>query len=151
MELNVYNGEYFERNKSWYLIFFLVVGLVIIGSILSDNVLGAIIILLFVGGYFYILTKTNENTKMIINENGINIWKKSHQRNELQGFVLEFNTKTEKIHNIVLMYKKNYEIYTINDDAEHSKKFFLALEENIPLLEGYEQGLWDKFIRKVKL
>ncbi|MDR0369013.1 MAG: hypothetical protein LBH96_00280 [Candidatus Peribacteria bacterium] len=73
MELNVYNGEYFERNKSWYLIFFLIVGLVIVGSILSDNMLGAIIILLFVGGYFYILTKTNENTKIVINENGVNI------------------------------------------------------------------------------
>jgi hypothetical protein len=150
-ELKVYNGEYFERSTTRYVLFFLIVGLVIIGSILSDNMLWWIIILVFVGGYFYILTKTNEESTITINESWISIGAKSHQRAELQGFVLEFNTKTQQIHNIVLIYKNKYEIYTINDELEQSKNFFLALEAKIPLLEGYEQGIRDKFIRKVKL
>ncbi|MDR0369014.1 MAG: hypothetical protein LBH96_00285 [Candidatus Peribacteria bacterium] len=50
-----------------------------------------------------------------------------------------------------MIYQKNYEIYTLNDDTQQSKEFFLTLEKYIPLLEGYEQGVWDKFIRKVKL
>jgi len=151
MELNVYNGEYFERTKTRYLVFFLVVGLIIIGSVLSNNTLWAVAVLVFIGGYFYILTKANETIKITINKNWLSIGKKSHLRNELQWFVLEFNTQTQQIHNIVLIYKKSYEIYTILDDIEKNQEFFLTLEGKIPLLEWYEQGLRDKFIRKVKL
>jgi surface polysaccharide O-acyltransferase-like enzyme len=69
MELHIYNGEYFERNKVWYTIFFLIIGVVVIGAFLSKNVIGAVIILLFVGGYFFFLIKTNESTTIHIEEN----------------------------------------------------------------------------------
>jgi surface polysaccharide O-acyltransferase-like enzyme len=69
MQLITYNGEYFERSKLRYVIFFLVVGAVMIGSVLSKNTIGAVIILLFVGGYFFFLTKTNETTALKIEEN----------------------------------------------------------------------------------
>jgi hypothetical protein len=68
MELTTYNGEYFERSTLRYVIFFLIVGGVIIGSFLSENPIGAVIILLFVGGYFFFLTKTNEITSLKIEE-----------------------------------------------------------------------------------
>ncbi|MDR2416058.1 MAG: hypothetical protein LBD75_05660 [Candidatus Peribacteria bacterium] len=69
MQLTTYNGEYFERNTLRYVIFFLVVGAVIIGSILSKNTIGAVIILLFVGGYFFFLTKINEIITLKVEEN----------------------------------------------------------------------------------
>jgi hypothetical protein len=69
MQLITYNGEYSERSKLRYIIFFLVVGAVMIGSVLSQNTIGAVIILLFVGGYFFILTKTNETIILQIEEN----------------------------------------------------------------------------------
>ncbi|MDR0650772.1 MAG: hypothetical protein LBG59_05220 [Candidatus Peribacteria bacterium] len=69
MQLITYNGEYFERSTLRYVIFFLVVGAVMIGSVLSKNTIGAVIILLFVGGYFFFLTKTNEIISLKIEEN----------------------------------------------------------------------------------
>ncbi|MDR2189975.1 MAG: hypothetical protein LBP53_02010 [Candidatus Peribacteria bacterium] len=69
MQLTTYNGEYFERNKVRYVIFFLIIGSVIVGSFLFDNIIGAIIILVFVGGYFFFLTKTHETITLKIEEN----------------------------------------------------------------------------------
>ena len=151
MELNVYNGEYFERNKTRYIVFFLIVGAVIIASILSNNIIGAVIILLFVGGYFYFLTQTNEEITLKIEKGWLLTGPKFHPRNKLQGFVLEYHTKTQNIHNIVLLYTRGYEIYTINDSTEKLQEFSLQLDQNIPLLESYEQSIRDKFMRKVKL
>jgi hypothetical protein len=68
MELVIYNGEYFERNKLWYTIFFLVIGIIGIIAIAYKDILGIVIILLLAGGYFFILTKVNEITTIEIEE-----------------------------------------------------------------------------------
>ncbi|MDR0860057.1 MAG: hypothetical protein LBO09_03595 [Candidatus Peribacteria bacterium] len=73
MELTTYNGEYFERNKLRYCIFFLVIGAVIVGSILFNNLIGAVIVLILVGGYFFFLLKTNESLTLKTTEDGIQI------------------------------------------------------------------------------
>jgi hypothetical protein len=39
MELKVYNGEHFERGRVWYLVFALVILVVVILSILSNNII----------------------------------------------------------------------------------------------------------------
>ncbi|MDR3168606.1 MAG: hypothetical protein LBU27_02380 [Candidatus Peribacteria bacterium] len=69
MELTTYNGEYFERSKLRYGIFFLVVGVVIIGSIFWGNIIGAIVVLMLVGGYFFFLVKTNDPIALKTTEN----------------------------------------------------------------------------------
>ena len=69
MELKTYNGECFEREKLRYLIFFLIVGTVIIGSIMFENLIGAIVILVLTGGYFFMLLKINEDSSIKIEEN----------------------------------------------------------------------------------
>lgn len=77
--------------------------------------------------------------------------KKFHPRNTLSGFVLEYHTKKQTIHNIVLLHTKGYEIFTINDSDEHLKDFLLELGKYLPLIDKYEQGFWERFIRKIKL
>jgi len=37
MELKVYNGEYFERGKTWYIVFALIILVVVVFSVLSNN------------------------------------------------------------------------------------------------------------------
>jgi len=69
MELRTYNGEFFERSAWWYAIFAIIVGAVVIASAIYGNIIGSVIILLFVGGYLYILTKTHEHIMITIGEN----------------------------------------------------------------------------------
>ena len=152
MELKTYNGECFEREKLRYLIFFLVVGAVIIGSIIFGNIIGAVIILILTGWYFFMLLKINENSSITIEENWITINKKFYPRTDITGFVLEYHTQKKLIHNIVILHKtKGHEIITINDNEENLKTFVENLGQIIPLLESYEQNRLEKFSRKIKL
>jgi hypothetical protein len=77
--------------------------------------------------------------------------KEFYARNTLSGFVLEYHTKKQTIHNIVLLHTKGYEIFTINDSDEHLKSFLKELSIYLPLIDNYEQGFWEKFVRKIKL
>ncbi len=89
---------------------------------------------------------------MIIWKNALQIWRIALPRNDLSGFVLEYHTKKEKIHNIVIIDKnKRSEIYTIRDTEKNLENFVNELNEYIPMLDNYEQTTMDKFIRKLKL
>jgi len=152
MELKVYNWEYHERGKTRYIIFACVILTVVVLSILINNIIGWVIVLLFFGWYLYVLRKTNEPTTIIIWERALQIWRTPFPRNKLSWFVLEYHTKKEKIHNIVIIDdKKDAKIFTINDSNKNIEIFVNELNEHIPLLEKYEQSSLDKFIRRIKL
>ncbi len=151
MELNIYHGEHFERSKTRYIIFFLIISLIIVGSILSGNYIGAVIVLFFVGGYFFFLIKTNTPCTMKIEENWLQIKEKIYLRREIKGFVLEYNTKQQQIKNIVIVKQTSYDIFTIQDTDDILKDFLTELNNYIPLLESFEQSFFEKFIRKIQL
>jgi hypothetical protein len=110
-----------------------------------------VIILLLAGGYFFILTKVNEITTIEIEESWITINKKHQPRNTFSGFLFEFHTKKQTIHNIVFITPKGHDIYTINDTEDNIKTFAATLKEYIPLVEDYHQTSREKFLRKIKL
>lgn len=151
MELITYNGEYFERSKLRYCIFLLVVGTVIVGSILFNNLFGAVVVLMLVGGYFFFLMKTSDTLNLKTTPDGIQIGTKFQPRSQFTGFVLEYHTKKQTIHNIVLIDPKGYHIFTINDTTENLKAFITEIGKYLPLLEQYEQGFLEKFSRKIQL
>ena len=152
MELKVYNGEYFERGKTWYLVFAFVILLVVILSVLSNNIIWWVFVFLIAGGYLFYLTKVNDTVSMIVWKNALQIDKSAYPWEVLSGFVLEYHTELKKIHNIVIIdNKKVPKIYTINDSEANLKKFINALNDHIPMLDNYDQGTFDRFIRKIKL
>ena len=152
MELKVYDWEFFERGKSWYIIFACVILLVAVLSVLSNNVVWWLIVLLFAAGYLYFSLKSNKTTKMIIWKKVLEVWKDIYQREILKWFVLEYHTKKRKIHNIVIIDNKNNpKIYTINDTAKNIESFVNELNGYIPMMETYPQSGFDKFVRKLKL
>ena len=123
MELKVYDGEKFDRSKTWFIIFAFVILLVVILSILSKNIVWWIIVLVVAGGYIYYITKTNETTKIITWKQALQIWKAVFPYDSLSWFVLEYHTEKKKIHNIVIIdNKKVYRIYTIKDTNIFTKK-----------------------------
>lgn len=152
MELKVYDWEYFERGRTWYLIFACVILAVAILSVLSNNIVWWVIVLLFAAGYLYFLLKTNNSTVIVIWKKVLQIWKTVYQWSELSWFVLEYHKKKKKIHNIVIVDNRNDpKIYTIKDTEENLEKFVNELNNYIPMLEKYEQSGLDKFVRKLKL
>lgn len=152
MELKVYNWEHFERGKVWYLIFAFVILLVVILSILSNNIIGWVFVLLVAGWYLFYLTKVNDTIKMVTWKKALQIAKAVYPWETLTGFVLEYHTEKKKIHNIVIIDdKKIPRIYTINDSEENLEKFVNELNGYVPLLDTYEQSTFDKMMRKIKL
>ena len=154
MELKVYNWENFERGKNWYFAFVLFIIAVIVVSVLCNNLAWWILVFLVAWGYIFFSTKSNEIINMIIWKNALQIWRTALSWDRLEWFVLEYHTKKEKIHNIVILEgKNNPRIYTIQDpdDEENLQNFVSELENYIPMLETYNQSTFDKFIRKIKL
>ena len=152
MELKVYDWEKFERSKTRYLVFALVILLVVVLSVLSNNTIWWIFVLLVAGGYVYYTTKINDTTKMVTWKQALQIWKTTYSRDNLDGFVLEYHTEKKKIHNIVIIdNKKVYRIYTIKDTEKNLENFVNELNWYIPMLDKYEQSTMDKIIRKLKL
>ena len=152
MELNVYKWEKFERNKARYLIFVFTILLVVILSILSNNIFWWVFVFMVAGIYIFIITKTYDTIKMIIWEKALQIDKIVFPRDSLSGFVLEYHTEKKKIHNIVIIdNKKTPNIYTINDTEKNLENFVNELNNYIPMLDKYEQSTMDKFIRKLRL
>ena len=79
LTLKIYNGEVFERSKWRYLGFALVI-FVIIGLSLFyksgekfQGLIGAIILLMIVGGYLFFLAKTNTPTQLLLKPEGLQI------------------------------------------------------------------------------
>jgi len=152
MELKVYDGEKFDRSKSWFLIFSLVILLVVILSILSSNIVWWVFVFIVAWGYIFYITKTNNTIKMIIWEKALQIWKEALLYQNLSWFVLEYHTEKKKIHNIVIIENKETpRIYTIKDTEKNLEIFVNELSEYIPMLEKYEKSTLDKIIRKLKL
>ena len=152
MELKVYNGEHFERGKTWYLIFALVILLVAVVSILASNISWWVFVLLVAGAYIFYLTKVNDTVTMVTWKKALQIDKAVFPWETLSGFVLEYHTEKKKIHNIVIIDdKKIPRIYTINDSEKNLKEFVDDLNKYIPLLDNYNQSTFDKFMRKIKL
>lgn len=152
MELKVYDWEKFERSKTWFIIFAFVILLVVVSSILIKNILWWVLVLLIAWGYIFYITKTSDVIKMITWKQALQIWKTTYPYKNLNGFVLEYHTEKQKIHNIVIIdNKKHYEIYTIKDTTKNLENFINELNEYIPMLDNYEQTTFDKFIRKLKL
>ena len=157
ISLKVYNWEVFERSVLRYICFFAVIIAVVCVSLFYESwdrlqwLIGAIIMLVIVWGYLFFLSKANSEVKMILKPEGLTIWERIIPYSQLKGFVVEMEKKTKKIKNIVLVYDRSVEIFTINDTKQHQELFFSKLSELVPYLDKYDQTSFDRLLRRLKL
>ncbi len=151
MQLNIYNSEKFNRNKFRYVAFSTIIVSIFVLSILHDNIVGAILLFFVLGGYFYYSVRNNQTTKASITKQGLIIGTATYPRNELSGYVLEVDTKQQKIKNIVFITQRTHTIHTINDEKENIKNFIVILDEHLPMLGEYNQSFLEKLTRKFQL
>lgn len=147
----VYNGEKFQRTKVWYLVFAVIFASVFVLSILSDNVVWAILIFFLLGGYFYYSTINNQVISIILERNQIIIGTRNYPRNSFVWYALEIHPQTQDIKNIVFLTSKWHMIYTFDDSLEHIRLFLVELDWYLPMLGEYNQTSLEKFSRKMKL
>ena len=95
LALKIYNGELFERSKWRYVRFTLAIFIIIILSLFYKSgekiqgLIGAVILLMIVGGYFFFLAKVNTETQLLLKSEGLQIGERLFPYPLLKGFVLE--------------------------------------------------------------
>ena len=155
--LKIYNWEVFERGTWRYVIFAVVIVAIVSLSLFYkswdglNGLIGAIILLMIVWGYLFFLSKANTETKMILKPEGLQIGDRLIQYPQIKGFVIEMEKATWKLKNIVLVYEKWVEIFTLMDTKKQQELFFSEFSKIVPFLENYEQSSLDRLMRKLKL
>ena len=59
--------------------------------------------------------------------------------------------KTLKFRNIVLVFDRSVEIYTLKDTKKQQELFFSKFSELVPYLEKYDQSSLDRLLRRLKI
>jgi len=151
MSVLVYNGEKFQKTKVWYLIFVAIVAIVLVLSILNNNLVGAILLLFLLGGYFYYSTINNQVVTMKIDKTQLIIGNKNYPRNMFTWYVVEIYPTTQLIKNIVFLTQKSHLIYTFDDSIDHIRPFLIELDWYLPMFWDYHQSTLERVSRKMKL
>ncbi|HPC34613.1 MAG TPA: hypothetical protein PLP73_03035 [Candidatus Absconditabacterales bacterium] len=151
MELKVFNGEKFERNKTRYIIFASIFILIFVLSAFYKNIVGIILMFFLLGAYIYYGIININETTITISENGLLVGTKVIPWNNLVGYCIELEIKKKTIKNIVLVHQRGHSIYTINDSEENIKVFLETLNQTLPILSDFPQTFREKIIRKIKL
>jgi len=151
MTLRVYNGEKFERNKRWYILFALVLITIIWLSLWKQNVIGVVVLFFILWAYFYYSIISNQIITLKIEKDHLIINNKIYLRWNFRGYSIEIEKKNQQIRNIVLITEKWYMIYTIHDKKDHIKEFLTEINDHLQLVSEYNQSSLEKLARILKL
>lgn len=151
MNVLVYNWEKFERTKLRYLAFTVVFASVLLLSLLNNNIVWAVLLFFLLWGYFYYSTINNQIVTMNIDESQLSIGNKRYDIAIFRWYVLEIYPKTQSLKNIVFLTTKWHMIYTFKDSPQNINDFLETIDKILPMLDAYDQGIFEKMSRKIKL
>lgn len=152
MQVKVYNGERQERWKWWYINFFTFFVFLIVVSLLTNNIVGAFLLIFLLGWYIlFSFLATKQKLLIVLQEQGLTIGEKFYPYTSFVGFVLEIDQKDQLLRNIVFVTPNSKTIYTFEDEAENIRDFVLVLSETLELLPDYNRTFVDNMIRRLKL
>lgn len=151
MVLKVYNGEVFQRPKRRYVLFVVVLLTLVVLSFIYDNIIWAIFLLFLLWGYAYLQTKVTQQIEVQVWDLSLNLANRQIAYSQIKGFLFEWEVKSGKILNFVLVFPSHYEIFTIDDTQQNISLFAQDLSQYLPLLENYQQSTIDKLMRKLKI
>ncbi|MEF2175064.1 MAG: hypothetical protein V3575_01225 [Candidatus Absconditabacteria bacterium] len=152
MEITAFNGEKYDRTKSWYIIFGCFYIFMIIIFLFFDNLIGVIFFFFIGGGYLLFSLIGEKNIKIGIRNEGLKIDNVIHPWSKVQGFALEMNYEGTEIKNIVFLIGNNVIIHTLLSSKDLEEfVVLLANNYNIPMVSEFEQTFMEKLVRKLKL
>lgn len=147
----VHNGEHFERGKTWYIVFSLVLLSLIVVSVFFENFFGAIILFLLVGGYILFALMRNKKISLRTSDQWLVIADKLIPRMQLSGRSIELEAATGEWRNLVILTRWEKIIFTVDDSAENMKAFAEDISTHLSLAESINYTFTEKLIRKLKL
>ncbi len=152
MQVRAYNGEHFERTRTWFIGFAVVLAFVIGLSLWFVNLFGAIILFLFTGAYILFSLTKNKHINLTIRDTGFVVDTRLRPRQSLDSFVVEVDAATQQRKNLIIILKnQDTMIFSLDDTHENAQAFITALQAVIPLVETAPQTTMDKIVRKLKL
>lgn len=149
--IKTFNGEKFEKNSWRYIIFATVFIWIILMSILSWNFVWAVVLFFLLWWYLYYTLNINQSIEIKINGWVLIVWDKTVARSNYIWFVIEIDVKSDSIKNLVFVWDKSHNIFTINDDINNVSSFLNELVKYIPHLDNYDQSFFEKVSRKFQL
>lgn len=154
--IKAYAGEKYERSKMWRIVFFTIVGLLVLTSLIMTwfgGILEIFVIGLIVSGYIFFSIFMSKPITLKLTKEGVWAGKELMPWNELAWFVVEMDMKDEKVKNIVFVFVNwAYKIFGVDDaDIEDLRIFLEALSQILPRLWGFEQSFVDKIARLLKI
>lgn len=152
MEVQVYNWEHFKRTIWRFAWFGVIIAIVIVLSLWHMNFFGAIVLFLVAWGYILFSLTKNKIIPLGIREGWVSVEARLRTRASLEGFAVEYDTKTREIKNILFSQQKgDVMIFTFADTQENIEAFIENLQKNIPLQASAELSSVDKVLRRFKL
>lgn len=103
------------------------------------------------GGYFYYSSVHAQVTTLTVQTDGIKIGKNFVGYSTLTWYALELHRKTELLKNIVFVSAKWHAIYTFHDTPERIRDFILSLDKFLPMVDSFDQGSFEKIVRRLQL
>lgn len=147
----VHNGEHFERGKTWYIIFSLVLVVLIIASVLFENFFGAIILFFLVWGYILFALMRNKKIALRTSDQGLVVGEKLLPWMQLVWRSIEVDATNGNWKNLIILAKSDKLIFSLDDSAENIDIFANELGQYLPLAENVSYSFTEKLIRKLKL
>ena len=149
--IKTFNGEKFEKNSRRYIIFATVFIWIILMSILSWNFVWAVVLFFLLWWYLYYTLTANQVIEIKIIDGNLIIWDKNVPRSNYIWFVVEIDVKSDSIKNLVFVWEKSHNIFTVNDDINNVSSFLNILVNYIPHMDNYGQSFFEKLSRKFQL
>ena len=156
--LLVYDGERKKRWPFWYIFFTSVIVFLIVYSFFQWWLMWWIsvlfIFLVIVVSYIILYLRTFKKIKIVLNDNYFLVWDKTYAFSELLWVNAEYDEKTWKFLNFILVPQSTaYPLkYTIaEEDMEKVGKFISNVLEKIAVYSDYENDRLYKVIQTLKL
>ncbi len=150
--INIYSSESFSRSKRRYIIFSSFFCILIVLSILYENLVGAILLFFLLGGYLFFSISNTQQISMTLSQEWLKIWNNIRPRSRLNGYALEISPNTQEIHNIIILTSSSQKlIHTINDEPESISSFIIQLNEFLPVSNQITRTPLEKTTRILQL
>lgn len=151
-QITVYASEYFRRSKIWYILFSLFFIWLIVLSILSNNIVWAILLLFLLGWYLFFSISNRQLVTISIKDQSIQIWSMTYNRSNFSGYSLEIDSQTHIVATIIFISPTNQKlIHTITDQPDNIERFIVEINQYLPLQQQVSRTFTEKLIRTLQL
>ena len=151
MQLRIYNGEIYNRPTRRYIVVATIVVSIILYALFTRQFVGAVIMILIVGGYMFYILWTQKIIYVAMDETGIRLDQSYFPWQTIDGYMVEIERVSQLPHNIIFVRGWVVMIHTLADSQENISAFLREIDQYAEYLPEIEESSVEKIIRRLKL